>query len=660
MSKKLTVRSGKGNLTLRKSKSLVGLKYNKAKSRGLTPPKHVKKEVLQHLGGFKLIEVDRKGLKSVDKKLDELRDENQVDLGTHVYYAEGSDRPLVPTGEIYIIFQDGTNEEEQNIVIDEYKLEIVERRSDTQVVAKVTKDSPNPLKVASFIQKISLVKHAEPDLDTLVDEYAFVEPRDTLLEHQWHLKNKGFVIDANRNLKKGADAKVVDAWKRMDSMGDSNVVIAVIDNGFDLSHPDLANKIYKPYDLWSRSSEVIQGDPSFTHGTPCASVAIASSNGQGIVGAAPNAKFMPVSGTSFSLRATEEMFDYVIDNNADIVSCSWGTTDSYFSLSPLKEQAIAKAAKQGRNGKGCVVIYAVGNEDQDYVSYYAAHPDVIAVAACTSQDEHASYSNRGKEVDVCAPSNGDWPITAARAWWDEGVPWESGDFRFWRDGQTRGDQYKHFGGTSSACPLVAGICGLMLSVNPDLTAKEVKEILQKTADKIGAPSEYDSRGHSLKFGYGRVNADRAVAEAKRRKDGVDGEINGGSNSGSNTGSSTNSGTGVGTNTGGTIPDLNPDIEQGYGLYRFSVKKQSNSGYGVQIGAFSEYGNVLVRADRFERLFGEPIIININEIGGRTVYKMIVGAFDTSTEAQQLLNRMKTMGVRGFLRNLADFPSVSVI
>lgn len=75
-----------------------------------------------------------------------------------------------------------------------------------------------------------------------------------------------------------------------------------------------------------------QGDTRYTHGTPCASVALASTNGQGIVGSAPNAKFMPISGTSYSNSLTEQMFDYCVKNGADIISCSWGTTDANFSL----------------------------------------------------------------------------------------------------------------------------------------------------------------------------------------------------------------------------------------------------------------------------------------------------------------------------------------
>ncbi len=615
---KITIKNGKGELSLRKSQKFIGLKT--VSSRGMEED-FVEKEVLKNLGGFKVVSLKQEGL-SLDEKLDEIREKEEVKVGTHVYYAEGSKRPLIATGELFILFEEGTSTEEQNIVLDEFKLELVERRSNTNIVAKVTSKSPNPIKVAHRIQQISLVKHVEPDLDTLLDEYDEVEPSDDLFKHEWHLQNEGFVVDANWRLKKGADSKVLDAWKRLENKGSSDVVVAVIDNGFDLTHPDLEKNLFRPFDLWNQSDNLLQGDPRYTHGTPCASVAVAASNDKGIVGAAPNARFMPVSGTSFSLRATEQMFEYCIANGADIISCSWGTTDPAFSLSPLKEEAIAKAVREGRNGKGCIILYAVGNDDVDYVNYYAAHPDVIGIAACTSKDKHASYSNRGREVCVSAPSNGDWPIIAARANWDEGIPWETGTYKYWRDGKSRGMNYKHFGGTSSACPLVAGICALILSANPDLTAKEVKEILQKTADKIGDPSEY-FEGHSTKYGYGRVNADRAVAEAIRRRDGIE------------------------------QPGVEDSIAKGRGIFRFSVERQESKGWGVQIGAFAEYGNVLIQAEKLQRMFEEPVIVSINELEGSTVYKVVVGVFEKKSDANKLLQLMKEDNVNGFPRNLED-------
>ena len=618
---KLKVPFGKGKQTILKSGKLVGLKTTASSK----PEEqlYVEDKVLNNLGGFSVVKLDQEGNR-LDDRLDELRAQESVELGTHVYHVEGSDRPLVPTGELYIVFKDGTNEEEQALTLNEYCLELVERRSSNYLIAKVTKDSPNPVKVAAALSNISLIHRVEADMDTLVDEYAFLSPSDNLLTHQWQFRNEGFVMDSNYQLKKGADAKIIDAWERIGNTGNDQITIAVIDNGFDLTHPDLQHKVHKPFDLWNNSSNVLMGDPRFTHGTPCASVALASSNGLGIVGAAPNSRFMPVSGTSFSLRATEQMFDYCIKSGADVISCSWGTTDPAFTLSPLKERAISRAVKEGRNGKGCVVLFAAGNEDLDYLNFYATHPDVICVAASNSKDQHAVYSNRGMEVTVCAPSNGDWPIIAARAWWDDGLSYETGLFRWWRDGKSRGQRYKHFGGTSAATPLVAGICALLLSVNPELTARQVKDILKKTADKIGGPSEYNNNGHSLKYGYGRVNADRAVAEAIRLKEG-----------------------------GNPVVEVNETVTSGKGIFRFSVQKQTPSGFGVQVGAFAEYGNVLIHAERYQSLFNQPIIVSINELRGKTVYKVVVGAFDRRTDASLLLNQMKARGIEGFVRDIAD-------
>ena len=227
---------------------------------------------------------------------------------------------------------------------------------------------------------------------------------------------------------------------------------------------------------------------------------------------------------------------------------------------------------------------------------------------------------------MCAPSNGDWPIIAARAWWDQGTTQRGiGDFRFWADGRSRGDRYKHFGGTSSSCPLVAGICALLLSVNPDLTAREVKEILQSTADKIGQPWEYVN-GHSEKYGYGRVNADRAVAEAMRRRE---------------------------TRTPPRVDEVTTTIQSGQGLFRFSVSKQAPHGWGVQIGVFAEYGNVLEQAEKLERQFGAPVVVSILESGGKTVYKVILGAYSNREEARSLLQRLNQAGIEGFLRGLSD-------
>lgn len=624
---KLVIKNGKTELRLYKSTALVGLKT----SGEAAEKPFVAEEVHKNLGGFSIVALKHNEGETADAKLDEVRQLEDVDTGAHVYYTEGSNRPLIATGEIFITFQPDVSTGEQNIVLEEFHLELVERRTPDRIVARVTSKSPNPFKVAAALRDISLVKNVEADLDTVLDEYALAMPADHLLRHQWHLSNSGALPDTSYALRKGADAKVVDAWRRLDNLGSPQIVIALIDNGFDLTHPDLKDKVVKPFDLWSQSNRVLQGDSRYAHGTPCAGIALAAANGSGMVGVAPSARFMPVSGTSYSVRSTEQMFDYCIQQGADVISCSWGATDAAFALGPEKENAISKAARLGRNGKGCVILFAVGNEDLDYVSFYAAHPDVIAVAASTSRDEHARYSNRGRHVTVCAPSNGDWPVISTRAWWDPGAVGEVGAYKFWRDGISRGEYYKHFGGTSAATPLVAGICALMLSANPDLTARAVKEILQQTADKIGPPSEYIN-GHSVRYGYGRVNADRAVAEALRRRQ---------------------TAAPVTSTPAASNAETPPPSTSAKGLFRFDVRAQPADGWSVQIGVYYDYGNVLQQAERMKSRFGQPTIVHISQVQGKTAYRVCIGEFKTAEEAKALQQRMATAGVTGLAKNLRD-------
>ena len=515
---KVKVSFGKGTIVLEKSTKYIGVKQQQQQTRGFGETSALDasiKEVLHpHLGGFKIVSVapptGQRGF--INTQLDDIRSMDEVEVGTHVYHIEGSDKPLVPTGSIYITFSDKVTEEQQNTILAKQHLVIKERRSPVKIVAKVTPQSANPLKCAAALQRLKAVERAEPDIDMPLDFCGFAKPTARLWGNLWHLENTGTIADnPNDHIKAGADAKVVDAWKLLEGYGNPNIIIAVIDNGIDLNHPDLEAKVVKPTVLWE-GAIVNELTSYYNHGTSCASVAVSPNDG-GICGAAPAARLMPISGTGFDIEITEKMFKYCVDNGADIISCSWGTPDRNFVLGQEKIDAIAKAAKEGRGGKGCIICFASGNDFlEDTVNVYCEHPDVICVGASTSEDEHAPYANCGAALTIVAPSNGGFvPIMAARASWDDEQPQ-------YQDDIDRGQHYKHFGGTSSATPLVAGICALMLSANPDLTAKEVKQILIDTADKIGEPNEYVD-GHSLKFGYGRVNAGKAVQEALNRKNG---------------------------------------------------------------------------------------------------------------------------------------------
>lgn len=634
---KLKVKFGAGELVLTKSTKYVGVK--KAQTRSLMAPSVLEPEIKQvthpHLGGFEVVTVKKKKGEKLDQKLEMMRSLDEVEVGTHVYHAPGSDKPLIPTGTLYITFEKNITEARQNEILKEFHLEVKERRDDNLVLASVSTFSPNPIKCAIGLQAKKEIKRAEPDIDMPLDHYAFAQPTARLWSHMWHLQNNGRVPDnSSIRMKAGADSKVVEAWKLLDGYGNPNITVAVIDNGIDLSHPDLKDKVLRPWDFWNNSSRLQAGDPAFTHGTPCASVAIAPQNG-GMCGAAPAARFMPLSGTSFSNEATEAMFNYVIRNGADIVSCSWGTVDNSFALGSIKMNAITKAAREGRGGKGCIICFAAGNEGENFVNVYGRHPDVICVGATTSDDEHADYSNSGRELTISAPSNGNWPILAARAYWDSGIDGNVGAEKwYYGDGIDRGSRYQHFGGTSSATPLIAGICALILSANPNLTAREVKQILIQTADKVGSPSEY-SNGHSSRYGYGRVNAARAVQEALNRA-----------------GRPASTPTSTPTSKPTTQPATG-NAPVGSGIFRYGTNARvTNKGFAVQTGSFSQWANVRAIAPGLESKYKQPVLVHLVGSGSSTVYRVLCGQFTTLAEANRLLLTMKQGGINGFVKDLA--------
>ncbi len=182
---------------------------------------------------------------------------------------------------------------------------------------------------------------------------------------------------------------------------------------------------------------------------------------------------------------------WAADHGADIINCSFGIDGRPWVLPDVVRAAIDKAVDRGRNGRGCVIFWAAGNGSELVSSdEWASYEKVITVAASTDQDVRASYSDFGPEVDVCAPSSGGKnSITTTSV----------------------GGYTDLFGGTSAAAPLTAGVAALLLSVNPNLTWSEIRDILCQSADRIDQENgKYDSNGHSDWYGHGRVNAHKAL------------------------------------------------------------------------------------------------------------------------------------------------------
>ncbi|MEM6377029.1 MAG: S8 family serine peptidase [Bacteroidota bacterium] len=356
---------------------------------------------------------------------------------------------------------------------------------------------------------------------------------------QWHLKTtriNGQRIDQNVEVEK--------AWLSAKGEG---ITIAVIDDGVDVDHEEFQEpgKVVHPRDTIINRNDAIPKFSIESHGTACAGVACAAGKFKAS-GVAPLAKLMPIRSGGLGSMSEAKAFRWAADHGADIISCSWGPRDGAwfnpedplhttpFFLPDSSRLAIDYAVENGRQGRGCVITWAAGNGNEN-VRYdgYASYDRVIAVAACNDRGKRSVYSDYGKAVWCAFPSSDIYypqfghqrPITAGI--WTTDRSSEQGYNPGGREaeelvGDKAGNYTTTFGGTSSACPGVAGVVALVLEINPALTWMDVKQILRNSCDKIDPQSgRYDADGHSLFYGYGRINASKAVENAKKTLGPVD-------------------------------------------------------------------------------------------------------------------------------------------
>ncbi len=334
---------------------------------------------------------------------------------------------------------------------------------------------------------------------------------------QWHLRAttvNGRLVDAH--------AEVEAAWPLSDGSG---AIVAVVDDGFDIDHEEFrsSGKIIAPRDVtrWSGDPRPGRGDD---HGTACAGVACA--NGQfGASGVAPGAKLIPIRlASGLGSQAEADAFVWAARNGADVISCSWGPPDgawwdpndpAHRQVVPLPDStrlAMDFAVNQGRSGKGCVIVFAAGNGNESVDNDgYASYAKVIAVAACNDQSRRSAYSDFGRAVWCSFPSNDGRPSLTSGIWSTDRSGVEGYNQGSLQKGDPAGHYTNSFGGTSSACPGVAGVAALVLARNPALRWDEVREILRQSCVRIDpAGGNYDADGRSPLYGYGRVSARRAV------------------------------------------------------------------------------------------------------------------------------------------------------
>ena len=336
--------------------------------------------------------------------------------------------------------------------------------------------------------------------------------------NQWHLKKtKIGTTDVN------AHASVEAAWSLADGTG---VTLAIIDDGVDLDHEEFRSggKIIAPRDVTLGTSNPRPGSGD-RHGTSCAGVACADGN-FGASGVAPKARLIPIRlASGLGSQQEADAFVWAAQNGADVISCSWGPADGdwWNPNDPLHNQVVPLpdstrlamdfVVNQGRGGKGCVVCFAAGNGNEPVGNDgYASYSKVLAIAACNDLGKKSAYSDFGDAVWCAFPSNEVvQPRLTTGIWTTDNMGPSGYNPGQASKGDAVGNYTNSFGGTSSASPGAAGVAALILSRNPNLRWDEVREIMKNCCDKIDTQDgNYDVNGHSPKYGYGRLNAKRAV------------------------------------------------------------------------------------------------------------------------------------------------------
>ncbi len=470
--------------------------------------------------------------RTIDDRKAALRAAPDVRFAGGVLVDPVSREPVLYTENLFVKFLDSADEETCIAVLREASLQVknkVTYATNAYFVEAAEGSGQEVFAIAASLLARPEVEYCHPEL---------IRPRvrKAIFPQQWHLKSTslgGLLINAHAQVEAAHEI----------SLGEG-VTVAVIDDGFDIDHPELSGngKLVAPRDATLRTSDPRPKDPFGTgpadsedHGTACAGVAC----GNGLVGAsgvAPAAKLMPIRlASGLGSQREAEAFQWAADQGADVISCSWGPPDGRwsrpedprhgqtFALPPSTRLAIDHVVTNGRGGKGCVVLFAAGNGNESVDNDgYASYPKVIAVAACNDRGKRSVYSDFGAAVWCAFPSN-DFGFAA----FNHPEPLTPGIWTTDRlgqrgynpggpiDGDAAGHFTNSFGGTSSACPGAAGVAALVLAVNPNLKWHEVKDLLKRSCDRIDPQGgAYDATGRSPKYGFGRLNARTAVELAK--------------------------------------------------------------------------------------------------------------------------------------------------
>ncbi|MDP3915822.1 MAG: S8 family serine peptidase [Bacteroidota bacterium] len=416
------------------------------------------------------------------------------------------------------------------------------------------------IEISKQYQESGMVLFSQPNFICQVDLLQI--PNDPFFNNQYYLNNTGQVFTDGHWGAADCDIDAPEAWTI--TQGNNNIIVAVIDEGVTPNHPDLPNArqvILNNSNLADGNANNPSPTANNNHGNACAGIIAATrNNNEGISGIAPNCRIMPIrifntDRSGITVDRVALAINTARQNGARVISNSWGYRSPNQNLHPAIVEAIRTAVNAG-----CVVVFAAGNTarhvfgDNGYVQFPANVdiPGVLTVGASDRDDFQADYSPTSALIDIVAPSHRAYSRELSNCIrnidptiqpfgiigenleiWTLDIPGDAGYNSF--HGNNLADRFAacnciplgcgallpnagnnflsytaRMGGTSAACPQVAAVAALMLSINPNLTPQQVFDILTTNADQVGGYTYTNGRSNEL--GFGRLNACRAVTQ----------------------------------------------------------------------------------------------------------------------------------------------------
>ncbi len=304
--------------------------------------------------------------------------------------------------------------------------------------------------------------------------------QDEYFNLAWHLHTPDREFAQQHNIVYDSHVHVLEAWR---TTRGKDVRVAILDNYFNPSHPDIADRVILTYNASDGTTDVAPPhiNTNNSHGQRVAGILAATANSKGVIGVAPEVKLILI-GSSFESDAdTIRALMFAKNSGAQVINCSWGSYSVSVAVSDVLQELY---------DANITVVFASGNGaknlDNTLLDDESELPSVIGVSSSNEFNTKTVDADYGSELDILAPGG-------------ELIGLVTTDFT---------NYTTSFRGVSASAPVVSGAVALMLSIDPSLTPSQIRQKLITSADKIGSVEYTD--GFNLHYAYGKLNISEAL------------------------------------------------------------------------------------------------------------------------------------------------------